>query len=754
MLQIRLIYKADLSHWVVVHLSSMSLKIFTYLISFLLVWTIPSFAQNDRPKVGVVLSGGGAKGYAHIGALKVIEKAGIQIDYIGGTSIGAIVGGLYASGYSADELEQIMYSLDLNDLIMKEKSRKELPFFDKSYREKYILELPFDNFKLGFPNAISSGQGAVDQLTYLFRHVHDTTNFNELPIPFVCIATKLSSGEAVVFREGFLPQIVMASGAYPTLLEPVSIRGDLYVDGGVRNNYPVQEVIDMGADIIIGVDLQEGLLEQEKLNSATKVLEQIITYNIAEKSEEQSKLVDLTIKPNLKGYSVTSFDEKNPIINAGITAAEEMFEELQNIAQKQGNQTKKAEKIEESEYVLITDLEINGLKDYSRSYIKGKIGINPPHLVSYQEIRDGVKSLYSSGNFSKVYYRIKENTSQHKTLALYIHENTTRQSLKFGLHYDDLFKTGLLLNFTHKHFLVDNSILSADFVLGDFPRYELNYYVDNGLYPSFGISSSFKQFDEEVNMENFSEASESVFLDYQFNEFLNQAYIQSTLFEKYAIGGGIEHQYLSIKTNNLPTSSPNQKIENSYFLSGYGYIKADNLDNPNFPRNGLTFNGTFKYLFNSNADDFNETSLFTAQAEVNTSLNNWLSVKAFGDFGTYFSNFQPISQQFILGGYVEQNFLNYTRFYGIPMLTASGDNLLLIGGGLQAKIFRNHYLSCVFNFANIEDDFDEMNAFKYKYSGINFKYGYDSPVGPIMAFWSYSPYTKKGLINVSLGFWF
>src|SRR5690606_32950646 len=262
-------------------------------------------AQDKRPKVGVVLSGGGAKGYAHIGALKVIEAAGVKIDYIGGTSIGAIIGGLYASGYSADELEEIMYSLDLNSLIMNEKSRRELPFFDKSYREKYILELPFDDFKLGFPNAISSGQGTSDELTYLFRHVHDIDNFNELPIPFVCVATKLSNGESVVFHEGYLPRVVAASGAYPTLLEPVFIEGEMYIDGGVRNNYPVQEVLDLGADYIIGIDLQEGLLDQNQLNSATKVIEQIISYNISEKSEEQSKLVDLNIRPELTGFSVT-----------------------------------------------------------------------------------------------------------------------------------------------------------------------------------------------------------------------------------------------------------------------------------------------------------------------------------------------------------------------------------------------------------------------------------------------------------------
>jgi NTE family protein len=730
-------------------------ELFSILISLFLVIPISDLkAQQKRPKVGVVLSGGGAKGYAHIGALKKIEEAGIKIDFIGGTSIGAIVGGLYASGYSADELEEIMYSLDLTNMIMNEKSRRELPFFDKSYREKYILELPFDNFKLGFPNAISSGQGTIDELTYLFRHVHDVTDFNKLPIPFVCVATKLETGEAVVFRNGYLPQIVLASGAYPSLLEPVIINGEKYIDGGVRNNFPVQEVLDMGADIIIGIDLQEGLLEDDELNSATKVIEQIISYGISEKSKIQSEMVDLVIKPNLEGFSVTSFDHKDAIIKAGRKAVGEVLDELKEIAQKQGNVSLQHEPIQSNEFILITDLEINGLETFNKSYIKGKLAINPPQLATYSQVRDGIKSLYSSGNFNKVYYRIKENEEGHKTLSIVVRESPSKQTLKFGLHYDDLFKTGLLVNFTSRHLIFDNSTLSLDAVLGDFPRYDINYYVDNGVYPSIGLYAGFKQFDAETQLRTFSDVYGDAAFEYKFNEFINRFYVQSTLLEKYALGGGLEHQYLDIKTNNLPTTDPNRKIENNYFLSTYGFIRADNLDNPNFPRKGLKLDGTFKYIFSSNADDFNETSLITFDIEGNKDLTRWLSLKGFGSFGTYFSNYPPISQKFQLGGYVEQEFMNYSKFYGLPFFTDSGDNKLIIGGSVQAKFLRNHYLSAFTNFANVVDNFDELKVIQYKYTGFGLGYGYDSPLGPLIGLWTYSPQTKKGLFNVSLGFWF
>lgn len=730
-------------------------KISTYIaLLFIFFCSLPALAQNDRPKVGLVLSGGGAKGYAHIGALKVIEEAGIKIDYIGGTSIGAIVGALYASGYTADELEKIMYNLDLSNIILKDKSRKELPFFDKSYREKYLLELPFDNFKLGFPNAISSGQGTSDELIYLFRHVHNISDFNELPIPFVCIATRLSDGEAVVFHEGFLPQVVMASGAYPTLFEPVRINNQLYIDGGVRNNYPVQEVIDMGADYIIGIDLQEGLIDEEGLNSATKVIEQIISYNIAAKSEEQSKKVDLAIFPYLKGFSVTSFDSKSEIINAGTLAAESVMPQLIEIAKLQGNPNISKPPIENNEYVLVTDLEINELRSYNQAYIKGKLGIKPPQLTTYENLRQGVKTLYSSGNFNKVYYRVKDNEDGHKTLSIFAQEKTNRQYLKLGLHYDDLFKTGLLLNFTSKHLIFDNSIFSADLIFGDFPRYELNYYIDNGIFPSLGFYFGFKQFNSPTRASNFTSDYSDVLFNYNFDEFINQAYIQSTLFEKYAMGVGIEHQYLSIKTKNLPLEDPNRVIEKGYYLKLFGFLKADNLDNPNFPTNGLKFNGTFKYLFHSNSPNSSETSMINAKLEGNKPLNSWLSLQGFGEFGTYFSYYPPTSQKFVLGGFVEQNFMNYSRFYGLPFIHAGGDNLALAGGKIQARVLRNHYLSGFMNGANLTDDFDQLKLLKYNYTGYGLGYGYDSPLGPVIGLWTYSPNTKTSIFNVSLGFWF
>ncbi len=720
-----------------------------------------TFAQttskdSTRLKVGVVLSGGGAKGYAHVGALKKIEEAGIKIDYIGGTSMGAIIGGLYAAGYTPDELQKIMHQLDISSLITQDKDRSEIPFFDKSYKEKYILELPFDKFKLTIPNAISKGQGPLDLLTYLFRPVHNIDDFNKLPTPFVCIGTDIETGEEKVFRSGFLPRVVMASGAYPTMLDPVEIDGKLYVDGGVLNNFPVKEVKEMGADIIIGVELGDGLQKRDELNSAIDILSQIMSMSIVKKTNEQKKNVDLLIKPELKEYAVTSFEDVDSIYQRGIIASDKVFDQLKEIAKKQNAVNTSRKEIKLDDYVLVKDIKVEGIKNYNQNYVEGKLGIRTPELIKYDDLKAGISKLYASGNFNNISYKISELDENENLLTLNLQENKTKQSIRFGLHYDDLFKTGLLLNFTSKNLFLKNSILSADVVVGDYARYNVNFFIDNGYYPSVGFNSYSHFFDKEIDIRNFfNQGNDYKNVNYNFREYINQLYIQSTLKEKYAIGIGLEHQYANVFTNNY--IEPNQNFAShieGYFWKAYGYIKADNRNNANYARTGVKFDGTFKYIFDSNVNGFENNYLLESSLEANFPLNNFLSYRFTANFGTFFNDNVTMPQKFYLGGYVEQDFFNYSKFYGLPFGSAVGDNQLIFGSHLQARILRNHYTSLFMNIANITNRFEQLSLTNYKYLGYGVTYGYDSPLGPLNFIWSYSPYTKKGLFNLSLGYWF
>jgi len=236
-------------------------------------------ANNDL-KVGLLLSGGGAKGLAHIGVLKEIEAAGVRIDYVAGTSIGAVIGGLYASGYSANEIEELILAADLQNLITDDYPRRSKSFHEKEDSERYVLTLPFYNYKFQFPSSISKGYNFYDQLVQLTAHVHHIDDFKKLPIPFFCMTTDLETGKSLLLESGFLPLAINASSALPTLFDPVQIDGSLYVDGGVANNYPLDELKEKGVDFIIGVDVQSPLGNRSSLLSASDILMQINQFSI------------------------------------------------------------------------------------------------------------------------------------------------------------------------------------------------------------------------------------------------------------------------------------------------------------------------------------------------------------------------------------------------------------------------------------------------------------------------------------------
>src|SRR5690554_945681 len=215
---------------------------------FVLIPVLAISQQKDDVKVGLVLSGGGAKGLAHIGALKVIEEAGIEIDYIGGTSMGAIVGGLYAVGYTPAQMDSLFQVLDFEELIRDRLPRSSKTFIERAHNERYTLTLPFDHFKIGFPSGLSKGQNLYNLMSNLMHHVHQVEDFSKLPIPFFCIAADIETGQTVMLDHGSLPDAVAASAAIPTIFSPVELDDRLLIDGGVFNNYPVEELRQRGAD--------------------------------------------------------------------------------------------------------------------------------------------------------------------------------------------------------------------------------------------------------------------------------------------------------------------------------------------------------------------------------------------------------------------------------------------------------------------------------------------------------------------------
>ena len=273
-----------------------------------------------NPKIGLSLSGGGAKGFAHIGVLKVLDSLGVKVDYISGTSMGAIVGGLYASGYTGKDIEKIVLETDFYNLISNQNNRAESSFFDKNV-DKYILKVPIKNGKVTLPSSISSGQKNIYLLKELFKNVANVNDFSKLPIPFMCVATNLESGTTKVFENGDISEAIMASSAFPSLMDPVKVGDSIYVDGAMTINFPSELLKKKGIDIVIGVDLNQGLSKKDNINSIVDILNQVIDFGIVKETQNQKKFTDVYIHPALGDLGVTSFDEKEKILKFGFDEA-------------------------------------------------------------------------------------------------------------------------------------------------------------------------------------------------------------------------------------------------------------------------------------------------------------------------------------------------------------------------------------------------------------------------------------------------
>lgn len=725
---------------------------------FIVFISLTVFSQEQkRPKIGLVLSGGGAKGFAHIGVLKVLEEAGVKIDYIGGTSMGAVIGGLYASGYNATQIDSIFQATNFNELINDFIPRSSKNFYERRNDELYALVLPFSKFKIGIPEALSKGMYNYNLLSRITRNVRHIKDFNQLPIPFLCIGTNIETGEEVLLNKGNLAQAMIASSAFPSLFSPVEIDGKILVDGGVVNNYPIEEVRKLGADIIIGVDVQDGLLDRTQLKDATKILVQITTLQSIERMKKNISNTDIYIKPDISQYGVVSFDKGKEIIRKGEEATFAVYEQIKNIVD-ESNPYRKPKLELRSDSIHIKAINSNELDNYTKEYVIGKLRFKPGAKTCYDDLLKGINNINATKNFSAISYSLEAN-KEDVDLNINLKENPTKTYLKFGLHYDNLFKSGVLVNLTRKKTLFKNDIASLDIILGDNIRYNLDYYIENGFNLSFGFKSHYNQFNRNVA----KEISSTTFnnpdinsINVDFTDLTNQAYFQSLFVQKFLIGGGVELKFLKIKSETLANVDP--IIDNSNYFSVFGYMKYDSFDNKYFPKKGWYFTGDVQsYLLSSNyTGDFKPYSIAKGDFGVAATLFKNATVKLQTDAGFSFGQESVAFFNFILGGYGYNPLNNFKYLYGYDYLSLAANSYIKSTGTVDYEFYKKNHINFSANFANIGDRiFESVDWISIpKYSGYAVGYGLETVIGPIEIKYSWSPEQPKGFTWFSIGFLF
>ena len=729
------------------------------IIFILLLSSFSLFAQSQykRPKIGLVLSGGGAKGFAHIGVLKVLEEAGIQIDYIGGTSMGAVIGGLYASGYTATQIDSIFQKTNFDELINDYIPRASKNFYEKRNDELYAFVLPFNKFRVGIPEALSKGMYNFNLLTRLTRNVKDVKDFNQLPIPFLCIATDIESGEQVLLNKGNLAQAMLASSAFPSLFSPVEIDGKLLIDGGVVNNYPVDEVLKLGADIIIGVDVQDGLKDRTLLRDATKILVQISNLNMIDRMRENVKKTTFYIKPDIKEYGVISFDKGREIITKGEEATFAIYEKLKKLVPENNPYHKPKLQIV-SDSIFVSEVKVNELKNFTKAYVKGKLRFKEGTKITNEKLQSGINNIKATQNFSAINYTLEPN-GYGETLDISLKEDPLKTFLKFGLHYDGLYKSAVLANISQKNLFFKNDNASLDLIIGDNLRYNLDYYVDNGFNISFGFKSTFAQFNR--NVANSIQPGGIVggdisLINIDFKDWTNQAYFQSVFVQKFLIGAGLEYKHLQIVPITIAKNSPD--IDNSNYFSVFGYLKYDAFDNKYFPTKGWTFTGDIhSYLMSSNqTKTFNPFTILKADFAVAFKVIPKLVFKFQTDAGVSIGEKSVPFFDFVLGGYGFAPVNNFKPFYGYDFLSIGGDSYIKTAGTLDYEFYKKNHFNFSANFANIGDKiFSSLDWFSLpKYSGYAVGYGLETILGPIEVKYSWSPEDSKGFAWFSIGYVF
>ncbi len=399
-------------------------------------------AEAPRPKVGLVLSGGAARGLAHVGVLKALEEQGIHIDAIAGTSMGAVIGGLYASGYKIDELEKLALGIDWKEALSDAPEREDVPFRRKQDDRDFLVKqkLSFrDDGSLGLPLGVIQGQNLALLLESLLAHSSDIRDFDKLPIPFRAVATDIVNGEKVVFRKGHLPQVIRASMSIPAVFAPVEINGQLLVDGGMVDNIPVDVAREMGVDIVIVVDIGTPLRGRKQLNTVFDILNQSITLMTRSNSEVQLaslKPDDILIQPALASYGTTDFGRALDIINAGYRATQVMEKRLAGLRQSTDVQLAEARTAEERTPV-ITAIKIENDSKIGDSVIRYYIRQPVGEPLDLGRLQRDMGTLYGLDYFDQVQYRVVHK-GQERTLVISARgKRSGTDYLRLGLNLSD-----------------------------------------------------------------------------------------------------------------------------------------------------------------------------------------------------------------------------------------------------------------------------------------------------------------------------
>jgi NTE family protein len=726
------------------------------------------YNQTKSHKLGLVLSGGGAKGIAHVGILKALEREGIRPDFITGTSMGSIIGGLYSIGYTADQLDTIVRSINWDLVLSNNIQLNFISYEEKEFYNRYLLEFPVENWKLKLPSGMIEGQTLNEVLNHYTWPSNKYRSFDEFPIPFRCVATDVSTGKPIIFKDGSLAEAIRASMAIPTAFTAVDLDSTLAVDGGVVNNFPVEELFVMGADVIIGVNVGDGLIPAKKLEGMTDILFQVSMFKSLERLEEQKAKCNIYIRPELKEYGTASFSNYTEILKLGYISGEKNRPEFKALKEKYGLKEKNHKEISFTpEPIKISSVTITGNKWSSAKLVSNKLGIEENEEYSQGDIEEGIRRIFGINIFKKVnHYIRKEKKSDNYLLQIDLVEKP-RILFKTALHHDNTFSTGITLNITLRDYLIKSSrfIIAGD--VSKNPKFRFDYLQYIGSEQSKAFNFRYNFLKEQIPTYNEGQLED---VDITSEHNFNVGFLTTQQLEKcYFIGGGLKLLTQKFKFENvIPAEIKNGDFNNFKFETAY-FINT--MNDRNYPTRGkdLSFHGDlylhsfYKIRFEKDVDSLNfGTTEFFTEEEFNNEVVDPLTPGIYGLIQFRYASYLPLRPKNQLIPYFaagltlagdDEGVFDEFRIGGHQMVKSTDirclglnydeydyDNFLLTGIHFQQILLNSLFLNVGADFLlpyeyislkNL-DTFDFGTAFnEYSMLGYGAKLTYKSFIGPI-----------------------
>jgi len=539
-----------------------------FFIAFLFVLFAHSlFAQNIKPKVAVVLSGGGAKGVAHIPLLQTLDSLGIVPDLIIGTSMGSVVGGFYAMGYSGDSIATITKNANWTELLGGKTSLKDVSIEEKSEFSRYLIDMDVIKGKPKATSSLLNDQYLREFLSLYTYPVYNIHDFDSLPIPFRSMTTDIVNGKEVLLSGGSLGMAMRASMSIPSIFRPVPYNDVLLVDGGILNNFPVDVAISMGADIIIGSDVGGGMKPKEELEGITTILFQtaMLTSNI--KNPESRQLCNILIDhlPNLT-YSTSDFGKSNEIYEEGKIGTLQKLEELVTLAEKLKGYNQRDIKLPSNnkEFVLDTII-FKGISEENIALVKSRTNIFPHIEYEVQDLIDGVNRAMGTTLFSQIVTKPIKNNGK-LGLELTGFEKSENQ-VKASLHFDSYRSIGLILNYTGRNIIGSASriLITAD--IAEQPRFRVQYQKHLGVRKSWWWRS--EVLSEFLEQKIFLDGNFADEMDYRYFQFDNQINKNINSLTNY-VGLGFNYENTYIKPKVDPEIDDNFLLLKKYNFQNFG----------------------------------------------------------------------------------------------------------------------------------------------------------------------------------------